>query len=145
MNQNLQDYALKLAAEWEHSQEEPPDDYIQASALLQNGSAPRAPSIKSWDHMNVEMVDTFPTNDYPLAFRDAHLSTLSNNPDSAMVVDDLEDDMQGMINDLIDRLATRGKGEYLCPLGENCRKAGLEKDGSPKKFDRNSAFRYVKE
>lgn len=55
----------------------------------------------------------------------------------------LEDESQGVINEMIANLSSRGKGNYLCPLGKKCQKNGVEPNGEPKMFFRNSAFRYV--
>lgn len=53
----------------------------------------------------------------------------------------LEDDSQGAINETIASLASRGKGEYTCPLGIECRKGGVVSNGDLVVFKRNSAFR----
>jgi hypothetical protein len=42
----------------------------------------------------------------------------------------------------LDRLKSRGKGNYICPQGMNCKKGGAE-NGTMKIFTRNSDFRYV--
>lgn len=43
---------------------------------------------------------------------------------------------------LMESISQRGKGEYVCPLGSECRKGGW-KDGSYVIFNRNSSFKLV--
>ena len=54
-----------------------------------------------------------------------------------------EDRIQDQINNLLNSLSSRGKGRYFCPCGINCKKGGVEADGTLKLFERNSAFKSV--
>ena len=38
-------------------------------------------------------------------------------------------------------LTSRGKGKYTCPYGRSCTKGGVQRDGTPVIFERNSAYR----
>lgn len=42
-----------------------------------------------------------------------------------------------------DPLAVRGKGNYTCPYGRECKKGGVGVNGELVVFERNSAFKYV--
>ena len=48
------------------------------------------------------------------------------------------------IRKLMESISQRGKGEYVCPLGQECRKGGW-KDGVYVIFTRNSSFKSVED
>ena len=43
---------------------------------------------------------------------------------------------------LLEQLKSRGKGQYTCPHGRDCKKGGVQQNGELTVFERNSAFRY---
>ncbi|KAG8531734.1 uncharacterized protein KY384_003366 [Bacidia gigantensis] len=48
---------------------------------------------------------------------------------------------QGQDNPSIDQLKSRGKGQYTCPHGLDCKKGGVKSDGRIRVFTRNHEFR----
>lgn len=57
--------------------------------------------------------------------------------------DESSDEDEKFSNIDMEALRQRGKGSYFCPLGVRCKKGGVDKDGRPIRFDRNSSFAYA--
>ena len=54
-----------------------------------------------------------------------------------------DQDAQNSKIELLENLSKRGKGQYYCPYGTECKKGGLHRDKTPVVFERNSTFKFV--
>ena len=103
---------------------------------------PNRPSIKRSPSFSVD-VDYKPHNIQNTLSSPQVPAGLLSPGANASESDDSSDEDEKFSNIDMDALRQRGKGSYFCPLGTKCDKGGVDKDGRPIRFDRNSSFAYA--
>lgn len=136
MKAKIHETSMEVEALWRASPHTPPKPshcYRQHSSIL----PPTPTSVKTcWESERTSLIHLPRANSKraassPVEERDFKFEIKSPR---------LEDETQGIINEMLADLGRRGKGEYTCPLGNRCRKGGIS-NGELFVFKRNSAFR----